>query len=76
MPEESYASYLLRLWKAERGRLTVWRASLEDVRTRERIYLDINGLLSFLHDRFVSVEANDRLAEPEKEADGNQSPEK
>ena len=60
MTEKEYASYLLRLWKAEYQRRSVWRASLEDVRTRERVYLDMDRLLNFLRDRFGEAEPDEK----------------
>lgn len=69
MPEEEYVSYLLRLWKAEHQRCSVWRASLEDVRTRERVYLDMDGLLSLLRDSFAPAAVGGGAGGPEKEED-------
>ena len=55
MTEDNYASYLLRLWKVEHQRGSTWRVSLEDVRTREQVYLDVDGLLRLLRDRFAET---------------------
>ena len=45
----AYHAYLLRLWRVNAGRSTVWHASLEDSRTGERKgFADLRGLLAFL----------------------------
>ena len=51
--QESYVSYLLRLWKHEEQGQPVWRASLESTSTRERLYFTSAGLLAFLCTRFT-----------------------
>jgi hypothetical protein len=54
MTEEprEYFSYLLRLWKVRGTGPPVWRASLEDVHTGERIgFADLQGLLKFLEEQ-------------------------
>lgn len=54
MGEQSrYRAYLLRLWKADGadGR-SIWRASLEDARTRQRRgFADLSRLLAFLEEQ-------------------------
>lgn len=69
MPEE-YVSYLLRLWKKEHRQGPVWRASLEDVRTRERVYLDMDGLLRFLQGHFAESGPDEASIREEREEDG------
>ena len=47
--QESYLSYLLRLWKTESGGEAIWRASLEDPHTRERKgFANLTDLFTFL----------------------------
>ena len=44
-----YRSYLLRLWQAQSGDSSIWRASLEDVRSGERHgFADLEQLFAFL----------------------------
>lgn len=55
MPDEEsdYASYLLRLWRAEEGGRRVWRASLERVQGGEqRSFAGLEALIAFLQARF------------------------
>ncbi len=50
--QRSYHAYLLRLWRVNAGRPTVWHASLEDSRTGERTgFAHLRGLLAFLEER-------------------------
>ncbi len=47
-----YFSYLLRLWKVSGAGPPVWRASLEDARTGERIgFADLDILFAFLKEQ-------------------------
>src|SRR3972149_407710 len=47
--QRTYRSYLLRLWRVNTGRSTVWHASLEDSRTGERIgFADLPGVFTVL----------------------------
>ncbi len=49
---QPYQAYLLRLWRVNAGRATVWHASVEDSRTGERKgFADLRGLLSFLEEQ-------------------------
>ena len=49
--KRTYHAYLLRLWRVNSGRATVWHASLEDARTGERKgFADLRGLLAFLEE--------------------------
>ncbi len=61
MAKESreYISYLLRLWKVSGAGLPVWRASLEDVHTGERLgFADLQGLLKFLEEQYSANPAH------------------
>lgn len=47
--QRTYLSYLLRLWREERGDEGVWRASLESVQTGEqRHFVDEDHLFAYL----------------------------
>ncbi len=48
MHDDEYVSYLLRLYKSEWQGQTVWRTSLENTRTGERRYFQLEGLLRYL----------------------------
>ena len=53
----TYHAYLLRLWRVNSGRSTVWHASLEDSRTGERKgFADLRGLLAFLEEQTDNVD--------------------
>ncbi len=56
--EDSYASYLLRLWKSPGEERPTWRASLECARTGQQRYYTLEGLLTFLETSFGPAEAN------------------
>jgi hypothetical protein len=44
-----YHAYLLRLWMEQRGGQPLWRASLEDPHTGQRLgFADLNQLFAFL----------------------------
>jgi len=61
----TYVAYMLRLWRAgSRDGIPVWRASLENPHTGERlVFGDTEGLLAFLSDLLASVtEAGTHLA--------------
>jgi hypothetical protein len=50
--QRTYHAYLLRLWRVNSGRSTVWHASLEDSRTGERKgFADLPGLWAFLEEQ-------------------------
>ena len=50
--KRTYNAYLLRLWRVNSGRSTMWHASLEDSRTGERKgFADLQGLLAFLEEQ-------------------------
>lgn len=45
----AYHAYLLRLWRVNAGESKIWRASLEDPYTGERLgFADLPGLFAFL----------------------------
>ena len=47
--QESYLSYLLRLWQTESGGEGIWRASLENPHTGERKgFASLKDLFTFL----------------------------
>ena len=57
-----YFSYLLRLWREVEGTV-VWRASLQDPRTGERVgFATLDDLVEYLHHH---VEANASTDEDE-----------
>jgi hypothetical protein len=48
-----YSAYLLRIWQIKDSGKWVWRVSLEDSQTGERLgFPDINDLLAFLQEEF------------------------
>ena len=69
--DQDYVSYLLRLWRVKEGDKDVWRASLQDPQSGERIsFATVEALFAFLQeqlegasDRGGDVEAGAR-AEP------------
>ncbi len=55
--QRTYYAYLLRLWRVNSGRATVWHASLEDSQTGERKgFADLRGLLVFLEEQISSAD--------------------
>jgi hypothetical protein len=55
--QQTYHAYLLRLWRVNTGRSTVWHASLEDSRTGERKgFADLSMLLVFLEEQTSQVD--------------------
>jgi len=49
--QRTYQAYLLRLWRVNSGRSTIWHASLEDPQTGARQgFADLKGLLAFLEE--------------------------
>lgn len=51
-----YRSYLLRLWPATEQGQTVWRASLENPHTGERLgFASLERLFAFLEDQTTAV---------------------
>jgi hypothetical protein len=48
-PKSNYVSYMLRMWQVNSAGQPVWRASLENTSTGERLgFADPAGLLAFL----------------------------
>ncbi len=55
-----YRSYLLRLWLAKEQDQTVWRASLENPHTGERLgFATLERLFAFLEDQTTAVAQGD-----------------
>lgn len=54
---ETYVAYMLRLWQSgSQDGLPLWRASLEDPATGERLMFgDLNALFAFLSERTRSI---------------------
>jgi hypothetical protein len=51
-----YLSYLLRLWSTSGARPAVWRASLENPHTGERLgFSTLERLFSFLQDQCIEI---------------------
>jgi hypothetical protein len=47
--QRGHLAYLLRLWRADNGTEAIWRASLQDVRTGERLgFAGLDEALVFL----------------------------
>ena len=54
--KRDYHAYLLRLWRVNTGRDTVWHASLEDSRTGERRgFTDLSMLFAFLEEKISNA---------------------
>jgi hypothetical protein len=50
-----YRSYLLRLWRVREGERDVWRASLQDPQSGERIsFSTLDALFAFLQEQLES----------------------
>lgn len=55
-----YHSYLLRVWFAQEHEQTVWRASLENPRTREVLnFTSLERLFAFLQDQTAVFSEDD-----------------
>lgn len=68
--QRQYLSYLLRLWQERTASPAVWRASLEDSHTGERMgFADIMQLLAFLKEQ-IAVEPQPQP----KSTDNNNEP--
>lgn len=68
-PSQGYQSYLLRMWKE--GEPNGWRASLENVTTREcHNFASMTNLLSFLYNQVgqAMVEFEDQAYAPYRKA--------
>ena len=51
--QSNYASYLLRLWRAEEDGQPVWRASLESTMDGQRLnFASLEALIAFLETQF------------------------
>ncbi len=52
--DDAYLSYLVRLWREDRGGDTAWLASLESAETRERTYFaSLDELVLYLRERMA-----------------------
>ena len=55
--QRTYHAYLLRLWRVNSGRATMWHASLEDSHTGERKgFADLKSLCAFLDEQTSHVD--------------------
>lgn len=51
-----YRAYLLRLWQAEDGERATWRASLQDVRTGQRLgFASLDAAFGHLRSEILSA---------------------
>ena len=68
----NYASYLLRLWKAEEQGQRIWLASLENALTGERKnFASLAALVQFLQDQFGELADSSQASElPTKPREG------
>lgn len=49
---QRYTSFLLRLWQVRRDEALVWQASLENVRTGERVgFATVEALVAYLREQ-------------------------
>jgi len=56
MANRRYCAYLLRCWHSSEEERLVWRASLEDPHTGERIgFATLDAAVAFLRDRIWSL---------------------
>jgi hypothetical protein len=61
--QPGYRSYLLRLWQVGSADAPRWRASLEDVRTHQRlIFASLDQLFAFLLDQTAGAPDSDDAA--------------
>jgi hypothetical protein len=68
--QASYRSFLLRLWRGEAGDASVWRASLQDPHTGERIgFASLEQLTAYLRDQINGSDKQPDNSEPGKEID-------
>ncbi len=62
--QQDYASYLLRLWKAEEQGQRIWLASLENALTGERKnFASLTALVQFLQDQFGELADSSQASE-------------
>jgi hypothetical protein len=55
-----YHSYLLRLWSADEQEQVVWRASLENPHTGERLaFASLERLFGFLQDQTMNLSGDE-----------------
>ena len=66
---QRYLSYLLRLWQTTSGGELVWRASLEDSRTGDRMgFANLDALFAFLRQQ-TGVKSDSDGGEAEGDGD-------
>jgi hypothetical protein len=66
--EPGYRSYLLRLWTVRRADVVIWRASLEDPHTGERVgFADLDHLFAFLLRRTTAIDETSTSMQQEQE---------
>ena len=69
-PKPTYHAYLIRLWAAHEQDQVVWRASLENPRTRELLgFTSLERLFAFLQDQtalFTEDQEQGRLLNKER----------
>lgn len=54
-PQRGHLAYLLRLWRADNGTEAIWRASLQDVRTGERLgFAGLDEVVAYLRQQLTS----------------------
>jgi hypothetical protein len=59
-----YRAYLLRLWRIEDGEKAIWRASLQDVRTGQRLgFADLDEAIAHLRKEIRSAPDTKRSRE-------------
>jgi hypothetical protein len=65
---EGYLAYMLRLWQADGGDRTAWRASLESPHTGERQgFSNLELLFAFLEEKTVGVDSQMNKGRPVKD---------
>jgi hypothetical protein len=66
MPNEAtdYRSYLMRLWRVKEGDRDVWRASLQDPQSGERIsFATIEALFAYLQEQLERAPDREGITE-------------
>ena len=65
-----YLAYLLRLWRIGKGEGAVWRASLQDVRTGERVgFPGLEEAVAFLQQQLRASAGEGRLPHDREQGD-------
>jgi hypothetical protein len=70
----AYLAYLLRLWEAgTRGSQSIWRASLEDAHSGERLaFGSVEALFAFLAEKTCPLNAAEDVPQSPRAADAHQ----